>query len=113
MEHRSATWLGSAEFRIRLGPDRHLAAPRRISRISGSAARRRIARSLTIEEGEKMRRTTIAIAALTVVIGLGSMTPTAVASGIPRAGALHKPWIRWAFGSSSAPLLDQDLCGEM
>ncbi len=60
-----------------------------------------------------MRRMTIAIAALTVIVGLGSTIPTAAASETPTAGSLHKPWIQWAFGSSGAPLLDQDFCGEM
>ncbi len=60
-----------------------------------------------------MRRSTIAIAALAVLVGFVSAAPAAVASGSPRVGSLHRPWVQWAFGSSEAPLLQEDLCGEM
>jgi hypothetical protein len=59
-----------------------------------------------------MRRLVIATSAAAFLIA--SMTSaTAVSAGADGGGSLPRQYIQWAFGDAGAPLLDNELCGEV
>ena len=65
-----------------------------------------------------MRRLSVFISVMGLLLGLTGVGPasargdTATDPTQPVSLRLHRQWMHWAFGSSSAPLLDPELCGE-
>jgi hypothetical protein len=62
-----------------------------------------------------MRRLMVGLCAAGLLVGLVSVGPASASKSAGRETptALHDSWIQWAFGSSGAPLLQPDFCGEV
>lgn len=62
-----------------------------------------------LERGRVMRRIAVTLTAVAALLGLLAAPASAALQPPLR---LHRQWTQWAFGSSTAPLLQEDLCGE-